>query len=188
LIDDIVTSRTNHCYFNPPAFLKACYPDVATSLNNPVYLYQAQGRLEAAEPLYLKAVAIAVNPFRESLKSNLLKTDRFPSMLSEKRWTTRDRYGNAIYLTEERWEHIIDPDNHPEMEWYEDKLEETIRFGRRSQDSLNPQKYRYSLAFDDLSEDNTHIVAIVLFRFQQNQQNQPIANNYIVTAYQKRMS
>jgi hypothetical protein len=108
-------------------------------------------------------------------------------MLIEKRWTTRDRYGNAIYLTEERWEHIIDPDNHPEMEECEDNLEETIQFGRRSQDSLNPQKYRYTLPVPDLAEDNTHIVAIVLFRFQSTPQKQPIANNYIVTAYQKRM-
>jgi len=35
-----------------------------------------------------------------------------------KRWTVRDRYGYEIYLTEERWEHIIDPENHPEMEAY----------------------------------------------------------------------
>jgi hypothetical protein len=108
-------------------------------------------------------------------------------MRIEKRWTTRDRQGNLIYLTEERWEHIVDPDNHPEMEECEDKLEETIRFGRRSQDRLNPQKYRYSLAFDDLAADNTHIMAIVLFRFQETPQKQPTANNYIVTAYQKRM-
>jgi hypothetical protein len=108
-------------------------------------------------------------------------------MLFDKRWTVYDRYGNAIYLTQERWEHIIDPDNHPEMETCEDWLEETIRSGRRTQDSLNPQKYRYSKAIDGLAANNAHIVAIVLCRFQQNQQNQPIPNNYIVTAYQKRM-
>jgi len=28
----------------------------------------------------------------------------------DKRWMVRDRYGNDIYLTDERWEHIIDPD------------------------------------------------------------------------------
>jgi hypothetical protein len=30
-----------------------------------------------------------------------------------KLWTQRDRFGNEIYLTRERWAHIIDPDNHP---------------------------------------------------------------------------
>lgn len=96
-----------------------------------------------------------------------------------------DRYGRLIYLTQERWEHIIDEMNHPEMTVYEEHLKTTIRSGRRSQDSLNPQKYRYMEEFDDLSEDNTHIVAIVLFRFGADQYGKPIANNYIVTAYQK---
>jgi hypothetical protein len=43
----------------------------------------------------------------------------------------RDRYGNDIYLTEERWQHIIEPMNHPEMADYEKELEETIRRGQR---------------------------------------------------------
>ncbi len=34
---------------------------------------------------------------------------------SGKRWIVQDREGNSIYLTEERWGHIIDADNHPEM-------------------------------------------------------------------------
>ncbi|GAB4289566.1 MAG: hypothetical protein Fur0025_24090 [Oscillatoriaceae cyanobacterium] len=104
-----------------------------------------------------------------------------------KRWTVRDRYGNDIYLTEERWEHIIDPENHPEMEMCEDQLEETIRSGRRQQDPLNPQKYLYSKAFEYLAAGNTHIVAVVLCRFREGGGGQPLRNNYIVTAYQKFM-
>jgi hypothetical protein len=105
----------------------------------------------------------------------------------DKRWIVRDRYGNDIYLTEERWEHIIDPDNHPEMEDCEENLKQTVRSGRRIQDSLNPQKYRYSKEFDDLDEENTHIVAIVLCRYWSGENGQPLPNNYIVTAYQKVM-
>jgi hypothetical protein len=103
----------------------------------------------------------------------------------QKRWSVHDAYSNPIYLTEERWEHIIDPDNHPEMEAYEFSLELTIKQGQRKQDSLNPQKYRYVCSFDDLPYGNTHIVAIVLFRFWQNESGQIVPNNYIVTAYQK---
>ena len=55
------------------------------------------------------------------------------------------------------------------------------------QDALNPQKYRYSRTFDDLTEDNTHVVAIVLFRFREGPSGEPVANNYIVTAYQRRI-
>jgi hypothetical protein len=106
-------------------------------------------------------------------------------MIRGRWWTVRDRHGNEIYLTQERWEHIIEPINHPEMAFYEEYLQETIRPGRRKQDPLNPQKYRYTQAFDDLAADNTHIVAVVLFRFSESETGKPIRNNYIVTAYQK---
>ena len=59
------------------------------------------------------------------------------------------------------------------------------RSGQRKQDPLNPRKYRYVKAFDDLAADNTHIIAIVLFRFSEGQASEPVLNNYIVTAYQK---
>jgi hypothetical protein len=102
-----------------------------------------------------------------------------------RRWVTRDRYGNEIYLTEERWNHIIEDINHPELEAYEDYVQDVIQSGRRKQDTLNPQKYRYSKEYPDLVEDNTHIVVIVLFRFTEDEQGKPFPNNYIVTAYMK---
>lgn len=99
------------------------------------------------------------------------------------RWKIRDRQGNEVYLTEERWAHIIG--SHPEMSACDEHLKSTIRLGHRKQDTLNPQKYRYTRAFDDLAKDNTHIVAIVLFRFREDDAGEPVANNYVVTAYQK---
>lgn len=36
-------------------------------------------------------------------------------MNTGKAWTVLDRYDNEIYLTWERWEHIVEPDNHPEV-------------------------------------------------------------------------
>jgi len=33
-----------------------------------------------------------------------------------KLWTRRDRFGNDIYLTYERWRHVTNLDNHPEVE------------------------------------------------------------------------
>ncbi len=82
-----------------------------------------------------------------------------------KRWTVRDRLGNEVYLTQGRWDHIVQPFNHPEM-----------------QDSLNPEKYRYVKAFAGLAEENTHVVAIVMFRFREGEGGRPVPNNYIVTA------
>ncbi|HEX9374517.1 MAG TPA: hypothetical protein VF897_26110 [Roseiflexaceae bacterium] len=51
-------------------------------------------------------------------------------MTTGRHWTVRDRDGNQIYLTEERWEHIIDPINHPEMVDYEVQFKDVIRSGR----------------------------------------------------------
>lgn len=108
-------------------------------------------------------------------------------MTSGKRWIVRDRYNNEIYLTHERWRHITDPINHPEMAAYEEHLQEAVRSGHRRQDSLAPQKYRYVQAFDDLAAENTHLVAIVLCTFSEGPGGRPVPNNYIVTAYQQEM-
>jgi hypothetical protein len=65
------------------------------------------------------------------------------------------------------------------------QLQEAVASGQRRQDSLNRQKYRYAKAFADLPADNTHIVAIILFRFRRGNDGKPLPNNYIVTAYMK---
>jgi hypothetical protein len=44
---------------------------------------------------------------------------------------------------------------------------------------------RYVKAFAGLAEDNTHLVAIVLFRFSEAETGKLLQNNYVVTAYQK---
>ncbi|MCI0697218.1 hypothetical protein L0337_35095 [candidate division KSB1 bacterium] len=105
-----------------------------------------------------------------------------------KRWTVYDRDGNIIYLTEERWAHIIDPMNHPEMLDYEEHLKTTVRKGRRRQEPLNPRKYRYVQPFDDLPEGMNHVVAIVLFGFEVNAQGETIPNNFIATAFFKHIN
>lgn len=71
------------------------------------------------------------------------------------------------------------------MHGHEGELRDAIRSGQRLQDSLNPQKYRYSKRFPNLPMDNTHVVAIVLFRFGQSEDGTPYSNNYVVTAFQK---
>ena len=108
-------------------------------------------------------------------------------MATGRRWTIRDQSGHAIYLTQERRDHITAPLNHPEMIRYEEHLKETVESGQRRQDGLNPQKYRYAKAFADLPEHNTHMVAIALFRFRQRDDGKPHPNNYFVTAYMKEL-
>ena len=48
-----------------------------------------------------------------------LKGNRMAS--SGKRWPVQDRDGTPTYLTEERWQHIVEANNHPEMADYENQ-------------------------------------------------------------------
>ena len=97
----------------------------------------------------------------------------------------QDRYGNPIYMTEERWAHIVDADNHPEVADYEDLVQGTLRHGRRRQEPLNPRKYRYYRDFSKLPGEFNHIVVIVLFGFTVDEQGRSQANNYVATAFFK---
>ena len=60
---------------------------------------------------------------------------------SGKRWTIQDRDGNPIYLTEERWRHIIDADNHPEIADFENHLKLALQQGRRHQEPHEPLQH-----------------------------------------------
>ncbi|MCX6048996.1 MAG: hypothetical protein NT075_28175 [Chloroflexi bacterium] len=106
-------------------------------------------------------------------------------MSRDRRWIVRDRDNNYIYLTEERWQHIVDPDNHLEMVDYEEHLKTAIQRGYRRQEPLNPRKYRYVYPFDDLPDGSNHVVAIVLFGFDVDEAGNTTQNNYITTAFFK---
>jgi hypothetical protein len=96
--------------------------------------------------------------------------------MASRRWVVYDRYGNRIYMTEERWEHALD---HEDMEeWLLDHVLLTLRTGKRKQEALDPTKYRYSKAFDDLSSDNEHIVLVVKFGITFDSEWQSHENNF----------
>lgn len=104
------------------------------------------------------------------------------------RWIVNDKYGNPIYLTQERWEHITADTNHPEMKDYEEYLKITIKKGQRRQEPLNPRKYRYYHRFDNLAENVNHIVVIVLFGFDIDDNGKTVPNNFIATSFLKFIS
>jgi hypothetical protein len=94
----------------------------------------------------------------------------------------RDRWGNPIYLTDERWEHILE--FHEEMVDFRDELLTSLKQGRRGQEQLDPSVYTYFHPFDYLPGENTHIIAIVKFA-SQSTSGQEEPNNFVLTAYQK---
>lgn len=71
------------------------------------------------------------------------------------------------------------------MEDYKEYLKTTIKKGQRKQEPLNPRKYRYSYLFDDLPDDVNHVVTIVLFDFDVDEQGQTTSNNFVTTAFFK---
>jgi hypothetical protein len=104
-------------------------------------------------------------------------------MSNVKLWTQRDRFGNDIYLTRERWAHIIDLDNHPEIESYLNYVKETIRLGRRRQDPYDPNSYQYCRAFPGIPDDNTHFVVRVRFRWPTEPDGTVREEKFVTTAY-----
>lgn len=104
-------------------------------------------------------------------------------MTRGKAWTESDRYGNAIYLTWERWAHIVDPDNHPEVEPYFDRIQETIRSGRRQQDIYDANAYQYFRPFPNLPDQNTHLIVCVRYRWPINPDGSIREEKFVTTAY-----
>lgn len=98
-----------------------------------------------------------------------------------KKWTVQDRYGNTVYLTEERWNHILE--SRPELEPLLEQFLETIRTGRRRQEALIPNEYSYSKQFDELLPDNNHLVAKVIFKTQLDESGHYVPNNFVVTGW-----
>jgi hypothetical protein len=93
-----------------------------------------------------------------------------------------DRYGNEIYLTDERWRHIVN--EHSEMFNYKPHLLKTLRDGKRKLHRLELDVFVYTKRFTDLKPGMTHVVAIVKFSFNRKGAV-GIPNNFVLTAYQK---
>ncbi|NWH05567.1 hypothetical protein [Desulfobacter latus] len=100
-----------------------------------------------------------------------------------RKWTIQDRHGHAVYITEERWQHILE--SRPELEPFFDQFLETVRTGHRKRDALIPNEYRYYKHFDELLPDNNHLVAIVIFKMGLDAHGDYAPNNFIVTGWAK---
>ncbi len=97
------------------------------------------------------------------------------------RWEVYDRYGNKIYMTAERWQHA--QEKRPWLADYFALVLETIRRGRRQQDPLNPQKYKYYWPVSHLEPEYNHLVVIVLFKRQVDERGHTTSNNYVVNVW-----
>jgi len=97
------------------------------------------------------------------------------------KWTVQDRFGNTVYFTEERWRHILE--SRPELEPLFHQFLDTLRTGRRQQDSLVPNEYRYFKRFDEMLPENNHLVVVVVFKTRLNEQGNYVPNNFVLTGW-----
>lgn len=79
-----------------------------------------------------------------------------------RRWTVRDRAGREIYLTAERWQHIVS--RHRVLAGHLDDVLNTLRLGHRRQDALQPFKYFYHRRCETLPGYYNSIIVVVLYR------------------------
>ena len=71
----------------------------------------------------------------------------------------KDRYGYTIYLTDERWQHIIE--RHSEMVRFRKEMLLTIKVGKRKKDPTDNTRVKYYKYFDNLPRPMNFIVVIV---------------------------
>lgn len=95
-------------------------------------------------------------------------------------WDVRDRYGNQIYITQERWNHALE--KRPWLADYFDDVLDTLQYGRRQQDPLNLYKYKYYWPCTRLEPEFTHMIAVVLFR-ETTTNGHAMPNNYVVNVW-----
>lgn len=88
----------------------------------------------------------------------------------------QDRYGNTIYLTEERWQHVIK--RHPPLRNFRAEVLKTIRTGKRERSIHSYNKFLYRRACQHLPLPYSHIEVAVIFAIRDGQ-----PNNFVVTAY-----
>ena len=97
------------------------------------------------------------------------------------KWTVRERWGNEIYLTEERWQHTLE--RHKELTGLLNEILETLRRGRRRQEALDPNRYRYRRPCAALPSEFSHIVVAVVFRYKEHSDGTRLPNNFVTSAW-----
>jgi len=82
---------------------------------------------------------------------------------------------------QERWEHVLR--YHAELAGLLDDLLDTLRKGQRTQDPLDPRKYKYHCRCDALPLDYKTIVVVVKFSTHIQAESGFAPNNFVITAW-----
>ena len=88
-----------------------------------------------------------------------------------------DKLGNGVYLTDERWQHIVS--EHSKLRGCRNEVLSAVRSGKRKQDQWFLDKFYYNKKFLTAQGRIKEIEVVVIFRWKVN-----TPNNFILTAYQ----
>ena len=80
---------------------------------------------------------------------------------------------------------IVHHKRHPEIIGYEEYVLKTLRSGRRKQQPLELDIFKYAQSYDDLPAPHTQVIVVVKFGEKIDEQGQVKPNNFILTAYMK---
>ncbi|MBC8447336.1 MAG: hypothetical protein H8D78_06265 [Chloroflexi bacterium] len=97
------------------------------------------------------------------------------------KWVVRDRYGNEIYLTEERWKHALE--FHPHLRGHLHDVLDTLRTGRRRQKPRQPNEYKYYKRCDSLPLNYNCIIVVVAFTQREQPNGFFVPKNFVKTAW-----
>jgi hypothetical protein len=103
------------------------------------------------------------------------------SQFESQKWEVRDRYGNKISMTAERWAHALE--SRPWLAPSHTQVLAALRNGRRQQDPLNARKYKYYWPCAELLSEFNHLVVVVLFGEQTNTEGETVPNNYVTNVW-----
>jgi len=92
-----------------------------------------------------------------------------------------DKWGHEIYLTDERWQHIMT--RHPDMVGCRAQLLLTLQTGEREEKPYGSGKYFYWKKFRHLRPGRAKITVIVKFEMRKHGTSL-LPNNFVTTAYQ----
>lgn len=97
------------------------------------------------------------------------------------KWTVEDRYGNEIYMTQERWDYILR--YHDELSGLLDEFLDILRHGRRKQEPADPNKYKYYRRCPAMPPEYNTIVVVVKFSTRVDSEGTFMPNHFVITAW-----
>lgn len=92
-----------------------------------------------------------------------------------------DKWGHEIYLTDERWRHIVF--RHPDMDGRKEQVLVTLKNGSREENPIGSSKYIYSKKFKHLRPGKKRICVVVQFEMKKTGMSL-LPNKFVVTAFQ----